>query len=206
MSFIDISQRLRTGMPVWPGDTPYSFELTWTIEESDSVNVGKLVMGTHTGTHIDAPFHFNSNGQKVIDLDVKLYIGLAKVIYVSGKETIGASDLAHIDFSEVQRILIRTDSWKDPARFPMEFTYLRPDIAPFLAEKGVRLLGLDVPSVDHVDSQDLPAHHALLKHGIHILEGAVLREVEQGNYELIALPLPLEEADGSPVRAVLRKL
>lgn len=90
--------------------------------------------------------------------------------------------------------------------FPESITYLRPDAAPFLAERGVRLVGVDVPSVDPLDSRDLPAHHALHAHGVHILEDVVLDGVKPGAYELISLPLPLHRADGSPVRAVLRTL
>lgn len=206
MSLIDISQRLNQDIPVWPGDTPFSFELTWTKEQSGSVNVGKVVMSTHTGTHIDAPFHFDSEGKKVLELDLNLYIGQVKVVHLPGKESLGAEDLSSSNLEGVTRLLIRTDSWIDPAHFPTEICYLRPDLAPFLAEKGVRLIGLDVPSVDPLDSKELAAHHALLQHDIHILEGAVLAQVEAGDYELIALPLPLEGADGSPVRAVLRRL
>lgn len=206
MSILDISQRLNQDVPVWPGDTPFSFELAWTKEQSGSVNVGKVVMSTHTGTHIDAPFHFDSEGKKVLELDLHLYIGKAKVVHLPGKESIGAEELACFDLTGVTRLLIRTDSWNDPTRFPTNICYLRPDLAPFLAEKGVRLVGLDVPSVDPLDSKELAAHHALLQHEIHILEGAVLAQVEEGDYELIALPLPFEEADGSPVRAVLRRI
>ncbi|RXT13487.1 arylformamidase [Ammoniphilus sp. CFH 90114] len=206
MNLLDISQRLHSDVPVWPGDTPFTFQLTWTKEQSGSVNVGQINMSTHTGTHIDAPFHFDSHGAKVIDLDLDLYVGPAKLIHISQKESIGAAELASFDLEGVKRLLIRTDSWEDPTRFPTEFTFLRPDIGPFLAEKGIRLIGLDVPSVDPMTSKELGAHHALLKNQIHILEGAVLRGIDEGNYELIALPLPLEEADGSPVRAVLRKI
>ncbi|WP_134704258.1 arylformamidase [Ammoniphilus sp. YIM 78166] len=205
MSLIDISQRLNPNVPIWPGDTPFSFELTWTKEQSGSVNVGKVVMSTHTGTHIDAPYHFDTEGKKVLELDLNLYVGKTKVVHLPKKESLGAEDLFPFNLDGVTRILIRTDSWVDPTRFPTDICYLRPDLAPYLAEKGVRLIGLDVPSVDPLDSKHLPAHHALLQHDIHILEGAVLAHVEEGDYELIALPLPLEGADGSPVRAVLRK-
>lgn len=204
MRIIDISQVLRIGMPVWPGDTEYQFRLTWTKEESGSVNVGQVLLSTHTGTHIDAPYHFDNNGKKVHELDLSLYVGRCKVIHLMGRESIGAADLADVELKGVKRVLIRTDSWTDPTQFPETITYLKPDLAPYLAQKGVKLLGLDVPSVDPLDSKELRAHHALHQHGIHILEGAVLAEVAEGEYELIALPLALEGADGSPVRAMLR--
>ncbi|WP_128894340.1 arylformamidase [Longirhabdus pacifica] len=205
MTLIDISRRLGENVPTWPGDTPFSFELSWTKADSGSVNVGKVTMSTHTGTHIDAPFHFSGDGQKVIDLDIARYVGEALVIHALNMESIGAEDLKHIHLEGVTRLLIRTDSWKDQRVFPPEFTFLRPDIAPYLAEKGVQLIGVDVPSVDAIDSKTLPAHHALHNHHIHILESVQLAHVDPGKYELIALPLPLVEGDGSPVRAVLRK-
>lgn len=205
MRLIDISRPLFVGMPVWPGDTEYQFKLAWTKEESGSVNVGQVLFSTHTGTHIDAPYHFDENGKKVHELDLSLYVGTVRVVHLPHRESIGASDLEGIDLKGVKRLLIRTDSWTDPTRFPQSITYMRPDLAPSLGEKGVQLLGLDVPSVDPIDSKELPVHHALHRQGIHILEGAFLSDVEEGDYELIALPLKLEGADGSPVRAVLRQ-
>ncbi len=205
MRLIDISLPLFTGMPVWPGDTEYQFKLAWTKEESGSVNVGQVLFSTHTGTHIDAPYHFAENGKKVHELDLSLYAGRARLVHLPRRESIGASDFKGMDLEGVRRLLIRTDSWTEPTRFPHSYTCIRPDLAPYLGEKGVQLLGLDVPSVDPIDSKDLPAHHALHREGIHILESAILTDVEEGDYELIALPLKLEGADGSPVRAVLRQ-
>lgn len=202
---IDISQPLKVGIPVWPGDTEFSFDLTWTKEKSGSVNVGRLEMSTHTGTHIDAPFHFDDGGRKIFELDPAIYVGRARVIEVAGKASVGAGELREHDLEGVSRLLVRTDSWRDRGEFPESITYLRPDAASFLARKGVWLVGVDVPSVDPLDSKDLPAHHALHASGVHILEGVVLDAVEPGDYELISLPLPLHGADGSPVRAVLRR-
>jgi arylformamidase len=193
-------------MPVWPGDTEYAFTLAWTIAQSDSVNVGRLELSTHTGTHVDAPFHFDDSGAKVHELDLDRYAGPARVVEVSGCSSIGAGELRERDISGVTRLLIRTGSWTDRERFPDEICYLRPDAAEYLAECGVGLIGVDVPSVDPIESRELPAHHALLGRDIHILEGIVLDGVEPGDYELLALPLPLRDADGSPVRAALRPL
>ena len=206
MTLIDISQPLKRGVPVWPGDTEFSFDLAWRKEESGSVNVGRITMSTHTGTHIDAPFHFEDDGSKVIELDPAVYVGHARLIDLLGVESIGAEDLKGQVPGGIARLLIRTGSWRGRNRFPGDITYLRPDAAPLLAERGVRLVGIDVPSVDPIDSQDLPAHHALHANAVHILEGLMLGEVEPGDYELISLPLPLQESDGSPVRAMLRTL
>ncbi|WP_459502912.1 arylformamidase [Bacillus sp. C1] len=204
--WIDISQPLNNEIATWPGDTPFSYEVSWSKEQSGSVNVGKLTMSIHTGTHIDAPFHFDNNGKKVSELDVNVYVGKARIIDVSGIETIGAKELEVFSLDGVKRLLLRTSSHGNAQEFPKTIPYLRADIAPFLSEKGIRLIGVDVPSVDPLDDKELAAHHQLFQHGIHILENVVLDHVQDGDYELIALPLALADADGSPVRAVIRPL
>ncbi|CAH2713822.1 Kynurenine formamidase [Neobacillus rhizosphaerae] len=204
--WMDISQRLENQIPVWPGDTPFSYKVSWSKEDSGSVNVGQMTMSTHTGTHIDAPFHFDNDGKRVNELDINLYIGPALVIHVPNVTSIGVKELAGMDIENVTRLIIRTDAWQERQVFPDSIPPIEPALAAYLAELGVRLLGLDLPSVDPLDSKDLSAHHELNRYGIHILEGLVLDDVAPGDYELAALPLPLVEADGSPVRAVIRKL
>jgi arylformamidase len=206
MKVIDISRRLENGMPVWPGDTPFQYEVSWSKADSGSVNVGSLSMSAHTGTHVDAPFHFDDNGKRIIELDLDLYIGPVRVIDMTEKDSIGAKDLKDINLEGFQRVLFKTLAWKNSREFPEKIPYLEADLGPFLAERGIRLIGVDVPSVDPIDSKDLHAHHSLNENGIHILESVLLEQVEPGDYELIALPLPLVEGDGSPVRAVLRTL
>jgi arylformamidase len=204
--WIDISQRLDNSIPVWPGDTPFSYKVSWGKEDSGSVNVGEVTMSVHTGTHIDAPFHFDNDGKRVIDLDIELYIGPARVVHVLNAESIGIKELEGIDLEGVTRLLIRTDAWSNRRAFPDSIPPIEPELAEYLADKGVRLLGLDLPSVDALDSKELLAHHELCRFGVHILEGLVLDSIEPGDYHLAALPLSLAEADGSPVRAVIRKL
>ncbi|WP_163100443.1 arylformamidase [Peribacillus alkalitolerans] len=204
--WIDISQPLDKSVATWPEDTPFDYTVSWNKEQSGSVNVGKITMSIHTGTHIDAPFHFDNEGNRVIDLDVNIYIGKAKVIHLLHRQSIGVQDIQNVDLKGVERLLIRTGAWVNRAEFPQSIPPIEPELAGYLAEQGVRLLGLDLPSVDPLDSKDLYAHHALASHGVHILEGCVLDEVVEGDYELIALPLALVEADGSPVRAVLRRI
>lgn len=203
---MDISQRLDEKVAVWPGDTPFSYGLTWSKEETGSVNVGQITMSTHTGTHIDAPFHFDADGKRVIDLDPNLYMGRARLLHLPHPERISTEELLAESLEGVTRLLIRTDAWSDRSAFPDAIPPVAPELAPFLEEKGVRLLGLDLPSVDPLDSKELPAHHALTRHGVHILEGVVLDGVEPGDYDLAALPLPLARADGSPVRAMLKRV
>ncbi len=205
-NWIDISQPLQNTIAEWPGDTPFTYEVAFSKAETGSVNIGKLTTSTHMGTHIDAPFHFDNAGKKVLDLDVDLYIGRARVIDLTGYAQIGEEELSDIDFDGAERILLKTGSRPDANVFPGTFTTLRENIGPFLKTRGVRLIGVDAPSVDAEDSKQLLAHHCLNNNGVMILENIVLDTVEPGDYELIALPLPLVEADGSPVRAVLRAL
>ncbi|MBB2479706.1 arylformamidase [Bacillus sp. APMAM] len=204
MTWIDISQPLTNDIAVWPGDTPFSFEVTVTKEQSGSVNIGKLTMSVHTGTHIDAPYHFDSNGRKVKELDVSIYVGNARVIDVSHLETIGANELEEFDLSGISRLLFKTKSISNPTIFPNSIPFLHPNLGPYLKQKGIKLIGVDIPSVDPLDSKDLESHHALLDNGVHILENVVLAHVSPGDYHLIALPLLIEEADGSPVRAIVK--
>ena len=204
MSWIDISQPLSANIAVWPGDTPFQYIVSCTKEESGSVNIGSLTMSTHTGTHIDAPFHFDNNGQRVLDLNVSVYVGKARVIDVSSYESIGREQLETFELEGVKRLLLKAKSSNNPAVFPEKISFLRADVAPFLQAKGIVLIGVEEPSVDPLDSKDLPAHHALFHHGVHILENIVLAQVVEGDYELIALPLALKEADGSPVRAIIK--
>jgi arylformamidase len=204
--WIDISQPLQNGIAEWPGDTPFSYEVKFIKAYTGSVNIGKITTSTHMGTHIDAPFHFDNEGEKVLDLPIDLYIGRARILDVSGLTSVGRADLEHLDFGGAERILLKTLSRPDSTIFPEKFTYLHSDIGPLFKERGVRLIGVDTPSVDPEDSKTLDAHHSLNKNGVHILENIVLNHVEPGDYELIALPLPLAGGDGSPVRAVVRSI
>ncbi|MFC3884157.1 arylformamidase [Bacillus songklensis] len=205
-AWIDISQRLDEKVAVWPGDTPFSYHINWSKEDSGSVNVGQITMSIHTGTHIDAPFHFDDEGKRVIDLDINLYIGPARVIHLSNKTKIGADELQSVNLEAVTRLLIYTGAWQNRSVFPETIPHIEPELASYLSQRGIRLIGLDLPSVDPLDSKELSAHHELARHGVHILEGIVLDDVAPGDYDLSALPLPLAQADGSPVRAVLKKI
>jgi arylformamidase len=205
-AWIDITQPLTNDIAVWPGDLPFTFKISFTKEQTGSVNIGQIHTGVHTGTHIDAPYHFDEHGQKVHELDVNLYVGKARVIDVTGHAAIGKEELEQYDLEGVKRLLLKTSEGRDIKHFPESFTILRENIGPFLKEKGIRLLGTDGPSVDAVDSKSLTAHHSLNENGVYILENIVLTSIEPGDYELIALPLAIADADASPVRAVLRAL
>jgi len=205
MKLHDITRPLHSGMPVWPGDTPAEFDFSLTKAGGSSVNVGRWRLSAHTGTHADAPYHYNDAGARLDALPPELYVGPARVVDVRGHARLTPALLAGHDFTGTPRVLFRTDTWTDPARFPGSWPVLTPDAPAWLAARGVRLVGMDVPSVDQIDSKDLPIHHALDAAGIVILENLDLAAIPPGRYELIALPLRVRGGDGSPVRAILRE-
>ena len=204
--WIDITQPLNQRIAEWPGDTPFSYEVAVSKEQSGSVNIGKLTMSTHIGTHTDAPFHYDDDGLKILELPVDLYIGTACLVDVTGVSCVTRADLEKFDFGGAERLLIKTGSHPTPTHFPKNFTVIGEDVGPLLKERGIRLIGVDAPSVDSETSKDLLGHHSLYRNDVIIIENLVLHSLEPGHYELIALPLALEDADGSPVRAVVRRL
>lgn len=205
MRIHDITSPVGDGLACWPGDTTYRFRLGWSIREGAAVNVGEVTASIHTGTHVDAPFHFDDGGAAVDALDLAPFLGPARVVDVRGIPLIRIEDLAGVDLDGTPRLLLRTGGWADRSQFPESIPVVDRDVPGYLKERGVILLGLDVPSVDPIESKDLPNHHALGSLGIAILESVDLSEVEPGVYELIALPLRLVGADGSMVRAILRE-
>ncbi|PPA72507.1 arylformamidase [Jeotgalibacillus proteolyticus] len=191
----------------WPGDTPFHYEISWSMEESGSVNVGKIETSTHIGTHIDAPYHYDAGGKKVEELSLERYVSRAIVIDCSNKEKIEVEDiLPSLKTPAVQTVLLKTDYWRDRNTFPESIPTMDEKVPKELKKKGIKLIGVDLPSVDSIDSKDLPIHRTLLENDIWILEGIVLKDIAEGEYELIALPLKLKDADGSPVRAILREI
>lgn len=204
MKFHDITRPVFTGMPVWPGDTPAEFRLVTTIPGGAACNVGRLRVSVHSGTHADAPFHYNAAGATMDTVPVDTYVGPARVVDIRGQAVITPALLAAHDFTGTPRVLFKSDAWIDPANFPASWPLLAAEVPAWLGQRGVKLVGMDVPSVDHLASKDLPIHHALDAAGIVILENLDLRAIAPGVYELIALPLKIRGGDGSPVRAVLR--
>jgi arylformamidase len=208
MRYYDISRCFSTEMPTWPGDSPTERVLVASINEGSSVNVSRFSTSTHTGTHVDAPFHFSEDGQTVDQLKLDPFWGLAQVVSVR-KESgpIYPSDLTGYDFCEAKRLILATAcSQMDSRKFPENITYPSPELADFLSELGIVLLGTDAPSVDALGDSSLPGHRVLRENGIAILEGLYLKDVPNGLYELAALPLNIKGGDGAPCRAVLRSI
>jgi arylformamidase len=187
----------------WPGDVPFWFRLGWRIRDGASVNVGAVDTSVHTATHCDAPYHYDDAGATVDRLPLEIFVGPAWIVDVRGRDR-WRDGLADLNFAETPRILFRTGGWPDTSRFPDRVPVMEPDLPDWLADRGVVLVGVDLPSVDPLDSKTLDIHHALGRRGIVIIEGLWLDEVPEGRYEFIALPLRIEAADGSPLRAVAR--
>lgn len=202
MSWIDISRPLSPDTAVWPGDQ--RVEWTWTArrEEGSSVNLGAIQTTVHAGTHADAPLHADSNGMSIDSVEIRPYIGPAEVVHATG-QTITRADVASVT---AERVLFRTPASDLPdGTWPERVTAISPEAIDAMNDRGVVLVGTDAPSVDPLDSKTLDAHHALFGAGMLNLEGLMLRDVDPGLYSLIALPLNIPGADGSPVRAVLRR-
>ncbi len=206
MKIYDISMPLQTGVPVWDGDTAFALSPGFDTEAGASVNVGAVTMSLHTGTHVDAPFHFLPTGAGVDTLDLPAFVGAVAVVDATGHAVIGRDVFAGVNFARIPRVLVRTGVWDDFSRFPESVPTLAGDVPAFFGAMGVRLFGIDVPSVDTLDSKTLPIHHALAAQGVHILESVNLRDVPPGEYHLTALPLRLVGADASPVRAILTEI
>jgi arylformamidase len=205
MHLIDISRPIHTGMIVWPGDTSTAFSFAATKAGGYAANVGRLVTSMHAGTHVDAPYHFVDAGAKIDEVALDTYLGPARVIDARGQAVLTPELFGPFDWTATPRALLRTDCWKNPAEFPAAWPRFAPELPAWLGAHGVRLIGMDFPSVDQPDSHDLPTHHALEAARVLILENLDLREAEPGVYELVALPLKVRGGDGSPVRAVLRR-
>ncbi|AQQ52535.1 cyclase family protein [Planococcus lenghuensis] len=203
MKIWDITMQLSDRTAEWPGDIPFSYQTTATIEQTGSVNVGEIHMSTHNGTHIDAPFHYDNKGIKVHELPLDIYIGKTAVVDVTGEKRITDRHLTAAAGKGVTAIFLKTGGWPDRSKFPSDYPVYDDSIAAWMEENKVLLLGVETPSVDPETSKDLPMHQAMNKHKRFILEGIVLDEVPAGIYEYAALPLNIAGSDGSPVRAVL---
>ncbi len=206
MPIYDITIPMQASLAVWPGDTPYHLQTICSIREGAVINLATIAMSVHTGTHTDAPYHYAADGATTDRLDLNCYLGPALVMDVSGRDRICVEDFAGADFADTSRVLLRTGGWPDHACFPKQIPVMASGVPAYLKARGVVLVGLDVPSVDAIDSKELPMHHELGACGIAIIEALDLRGVPEGRYELLALPLPLVGADGAPMRAVLRSL
>lgn len=207
MKIWDISQTLRPGTPVWPGEPALELRQNATIGDYCPVNVGALHTSLHAGTHADAPYHYDADGPTSADSGLDPYLGPCVVTDVRhARSRIEEADVDWAALVGAERVLFRTY-----ARFPHDtwdsaFTAVAPAVIARLSAAGVRLVGTDAASLDPETSKTLDAHQQVKAGDMRILEGLVLDDVPPGRYELIALPLRIAGADASPVRAILREI
>jgi len=220
----DITPPITPKLAVWPGDTPPAREVLLDISRGDNITLSTLRATAHLGAHADGPSHYGKDTPAIHERALDYYLGPCQVIRV---DVARATTITAEMFSEIvgrihtsgginqtsdaerpihlaPRVLFATGTYPDPQNWSRDFAALSAELIDFLHDRGVITVGIDTPSVDLSDSKDLPAHRAMLRHDMAILEGLVLKDVPAGTYELIALPLPLVGFDASPVRAVLR--
>jgi arylformamidase len=207
MKTYDITVPISPKMPVWPGDPAVTLERVSKIEEGANANVSQLAMSAHTGTHVDAPYHFLSDGDTLENVPLTLMIGRAYVLHLPDVELITAEILEKADLPpRTRRVLFKTRNsqyWtRGEKEFQVDFVALSADGAQYLVDRGVKLVGIDYLSIAPYQNSR-PTHEILLKAGVLILEGVNLSEVAQGRYTLYCLPLNLQGVDGAPARAVL---
>lgn len=202
----DITRTVSPTMHPWPGDTPYSVQAMMRKVDGASVNLMTMTTTCHIGTHADAYFHYADDGDHPATMPLDSYIGKARLVTVTKRDgALLPEDFSHVDLVGGERLLIHSHVSDLPDdQWPETIPYLSVELIEHLAALDYQLIGLDSPSVDAFDSKALPCHHALRKQGMVNLEHLLLRDVPDGDYELIALPLKLDQACGSPVRAVLR--
>ncbi len=203
----DVTVPITNSMPVWPGDPQVrlSPKAHLSRDKSHTVRLTAIEMGSHTGTHVDAPYHFVEGGKRLHEIPLEQLTGKATVFEIAGVRSIGLGNLEHRKWDGIERVLFKTDNskhWQD-GKFYEEFIYLEPDGAEFLVQRGIQLVGIDYLSIDEFKSEKHPTHFALLTRDIVILEGLNLSKVPAGEYTLFALPLNLQDADGAPSRVIL---
>lgn len=203
---IDISPTLRPTLAVWPGDTPMTRKVLADLDDGANLTLSTLHATVHLGAHTDSPGHTDAGGADIASQPLDAYIGRCQVVRVDVARgaRIRPADV-RVDITE-PRVLFHTGTFPDPQHWNTDFAAFSPELIAALAQRHVRLIGIDTPSVDPYSSKDLPAHAACVAHDVRVLEGIVLDGVADGIYELVALPLRLEGFDASPVRAILRTL
>ena len=207
MRTYDITLTISPDLPTWPGDPGVELERVEKIEDGSNANVSRVDMGVHTGTHVDAPFHFLQDGITVDKIDLSLLTGRAYVLHLPEVDVITAPVLENAQIPpRTRRVLFKTrnsESWaKKDLVFNTDFVGLSEDGAEYLVRRGVKLVGMDYLSVAPY-KKSRPTHEKLLEAGVVIVEGLDLSEVSQGRYTLYCLPLKIANSDGAPARAIL---
>lgn len=203
MKVFDITPEIDEKLAVFPGDVPFERNIAMDFKSGDHLLLSAIKTTLHLGAHADSSSHYHRDGVGVEQRQLTAYFGQAQVISVSLRlgERISLADLK----TEIKapRVLFKTNSFPNPKKWNSDFMSLSPEVIEFLHSKKVVLVGIDTPSVDPENSKALESHQALFKTKMAVLEGIVLTQIPDGVYTLVALPLPIKNADASPVRALL---
>lgn len=205
---VDVSVSLQPGLATYPGNPEFELQPVKRVAAGASSNVSRLILGTHTGTHVDAPRHFFDEGAGVDGLPLDLLIGRARVIDLPFRGGITERHLADAGLREDLRVLLRTPNsalWNTSDGFHQDYSYLTEEGARYLVEQGVKVVGIDYLSVEQFKKPGAPAHRALLGENVVIIEGLNLSDADAGAYEMYCLPLRVAGADGAPARVVLKR-
>jgi arylformamidase len=207
--FIDISLPLSSRLPFWPGSSGFALSWKKQLTQGDECNNSQITSDVHVGTHIDAPYHFFTEGGTIDAVSLNTLIGPCSVLQFKGIDKITSGDLDNASITEPkERLLLKTENskfWKvEDSSFREDFVALEPDAAEWIVDHRIKLIGIDYLSIGRLHS-GLETHQILLSAGIAVVEGLLLRDVSPGPYELICLPLKIEGAEGAPARVVLKK-
>jgi len=207
MKIYDVTLPISKDLVVYPGDPPVKIERKSIIGKTGAKsNLSRYSFGSHTGTHVDPPFHFIENGITVDKLPLELMMGRARVIEISNA-VIDEGVLAEFDLTAVVRLLFKTRNsylWNE-RKFVEEYVYITPGAAQVLVDNGIKVVGIDYLSVERFGAEEPQTHLILLEAQTIIIEGLDLREVAPGDYDLVCLPLKIRDGDGAPARVVLRE-
>ena len=203
--FYDLTPKISPRLGVFPGDRAFAREVALSFAKGHHLELSAMHATLHLGAHADAPSHYHAEGVDISRRPVTRYLGKAQVIRVAGLGPKERVALAHLKGRRIEapRVLVDTGSFPDPDRWNPEFNSFAPETLSWLADQGVKLVGIDTPSVDPEDSKALEAHQILWRRDLAVLEGLLLKDVPEGVYTLLAPPLPIVEGDASPVRALL---
>jgi len=207
-AWLDITMPIRNGMVHWPGDVDVEIHKTSSIEKGDDANVTELRMSAHTATHVDAPLHFIAGAKDVTEFNLNVLTGLAKVFSIKNTGSITLDEISAMKISEGDRVIFKTrNSEKDWSMLPFRenYIYLETDAALYLCDKGITCVGIDYLSIAG-EKNGAEVHRLLLEKEIIIIEGLMLDGIEEGDYEMICLPLKIKGADGAPARVIIRKI
>jgi arylformamidase len=204
MRYFDISPEISPKTAVFPGDTPFSRTVCLDFKKGDHLLLSSIAGSVHLGAHADAPNHYHAGGRGIDSRSLEYYLGDCELVDVSVPRGSRVRP-EHLAGRKIKapRVLFRTRSFPNPERWNSDFCSLSPELIEVLVAQGVKLVGIDTPSVDPEDSKELESHQAIWKNDLAILEGLILDDVPEGVYTLIALPLRLKDLDASPVRAIL---